>query len=67
MFGDYRGFGGNQGTRRQAGLLDQKYMRKYQTINVDARHRSDVSPQRLVLYFRPSGGADILDIVWSRR
>ncbi|EPU4867019.1 alpha/beta hydrolase [Shigella sonnei] len=42
---DYRGFGKSKGTPSQAGLLDDTQS----AINV-VRHRSDVNPQRLVLF-----------------
>ena len=55
---DYRGFGKSKGTPSQAGLLDDTQS----AINV-VRHRSDVNPQRLVLFGQSIGGANILDVV----
>ncbi|HAX9479957.1 TPA: alpha/beta hydrolase [Escherichia coli] len=57
MFG-YRGFGKSKGTLSQAGLLDDTQS----AINV-VRHRSDVNPQRLVLFGQSIGGANILDVI----
>ncbi len=48
---DYRGFGKSKGTPSQAGLLDDTQS----AINV-VRHRSDVNPQRLVLFGRVLAG-----------
>ncbi|KKO34267.1 hypothetical protein XA41_09405, partial [Escherichia coli] len=48
---DYRGFGKSKGTPSQAGLLDDTQS----AINV-VRHRSDVNPQRLVLFGQSIGG-----------
>ncbi len=55
---DYRGFGKSKGTLSQAGLLDDTQS----AINV-VRHRSDVNPQRLVLFGQSIGGANILDVI----
>lgn len=55
---DYRGFGKSKGTPSQAGLLDDTLS----AINV-VRHRSDVNPQRLVLFGQSIGGANILDVI----
>lgn len=55
---DYRGFGKSKGTPSQAGLLDDTQS----AINV-VRHRSDVNPQRLVLFGQSIGGANILDVI----
>lgn len=55
---DYRGFGKSKGKPSQAGLLDDTQS----AINV-ARHRSDVNPQRLVLFGQSIGGANILDVI----
>lgn len=54
---DYRGFGKSK-ARRRAGLLDDTQS----AINV-VRHRSDVNPQRLVLFGQSIGGANILDVI----
>lgn len=48
----------NQKARRRAGLLDDTQS----AINV-VRHRSDVNPQRLVLFGQSIGGANILDVI----
>ncbi|EIQ19197.1 hypothetical protein SFK315_3004 [Shigella flexneri K-315] len=55
---DYRGFGKSKGTPSQAGLLDDTQS----AINV-VRHRSDVNPQRLVLFGQSIGGANILAVI----
>lgn len=55
---DYRGFGKSKGTPSQAGLLNDTQS----AINV-VRHRSDVNPQRLVLFGQSIGGANILDVI----
>ena len=55
---DYRGFGKSKGKPSQAGLLDDTQS----AINV-VRHRSDVNPQRLVLFGQSIGGANILDVI----
>ncbi len=54
---DYRGFGKSK-TPSQAGLLDDTQS----AINV-VRHRSDVNPQRLVLFGQSIGGANILAVI----
>ena len=55
---DYHGFGKSKGTPSQAGLLDDTQS----AINV-VRHRSDVNPQRLVLFGQSIGGANILAVI----
>ena len=52
---DYRGFGKSKGRPSQAGLLDDTQS----AINV-VRHRSDVNPQRLVLFGQSIGGANMV-------
>ncbi|BES17327.1 alpha/beta hydrolase [Escherichia fergusonii] len=52
---DYRGFGKSKGRPSQAGLLDDTQS----VINV-VRHRSDVNPQRLVLFGQSIGGANMV-------
>ena len=52
---DYRGFGKSKGKPSQAGLLDDTQS----AINV-VRHRSDVNPQRLVLFGQSIGGANMV-------
>ncbi|EFL4509173.1 alpha/beta hydrolase [Escherichia fergusonii] len=52
---DYRGFGKSKGRPSQAGLLDDTQS----AINV-VRHRSDVNPQRLVLFGQSIGGANLV-------
>lgn len=52
---DYRGFGKSKGRPSQAGLLDDTQS----AINV-VRHRSDVNPQRLVLFGQSIGGANMI-------
>lgn len=52
---DYRGFSKSKGRPSQAGLLDDTQS----AINV-VRHRSDVNPQRLVLFGQSIGGANMV-------
>ncbi|QME71600.1 alpha/beta hydrolase [Escherichia fergusonii] len=52
---DYRGFGKSKERPSQAGLLDDTQS----AINV-VRHRSDVNPQRLVLFGQSIGGANMV-------
>ncbi|MCH5359225.1 alpha/beta hydrolase [Escherichia fergusonii] len=52
---DYRGFGKSKGRPSQAGLLDDTQS----AINV-VRHRSDVNPQRLVLFGQSIGSANMV-------
>lgn len=52
---DYRGFDKSKGRPSQAGLLDDTQS----AINV-VRHRSDVNPQRLVLFGQSIGGANMV-------